>query len=406
MPNASISPFRSLGPALAIASAFLLAACGKPPMAAATAAAPAPTMGVVTIEPQRVALTTELPGRTVAYQIAEVRPQVGGLIQARLFREGSDVKAGDVLYRIDSAPYQAAYGNAQAALAKAEANLLAARTKAQRYQELVAIQAVSQQDNDDAAAALKQAEAEVAAAKATLETARINLGYTRITAPISGRIGRSSVTPGALVTASQSTSIATIQQLDPIYVDVTQPSAALLQLQGAMEAGQITRTGDGAAKVELKLEDGSTYALPGKLQFSESTVDPSTGAVTLRVVFPNPKAKLLPGMYVRAVVEEGVKADALLVPQRAVQRDAAGKPLAYVVSDDGKLQMRTLVAERAIGDRWLVTEGLQAGERVVVEGLQSARDGVAVNAVPWTPAAAAPGADTQRTAQAAAASGG
>jgi membrane fusion protein (multidrug efflux system) len=373
----------------AVAAAAVLTACDKPSMAAGAPQGAAPTVGVMAVQQQSVALAAELPGRTAAYQIAEVRPQVGGLVKARLFREGSDVKAGDVLYQIDAASHQAAYGSAQAALAKAEANLIPARARAERYKELVAIHAISQQDHDDAAAALKQAEAEVASAKAALETDRINLGYTRITAPISGRIGRSSVTPGALVTASQANSLATVQQLDPIYVDVTQPSTSMLQLKRALEAGSLQKSGDGAARVKLKLEDGSSYALPGKLQFSESTVDPSTGAVTLRAVFPNPKGELLPGMYVRAVVEEGVKAGALLVPQRGVQRDAAGKPIAYVVGADGKLQQRNLVTERAVGDSWLVTEGLAAGDRVVVEGLQNARAGAAVNAVPWAPQAAA-----------------
>jgi membrane fusion protein (multidrug efflux system) len=380
---------------------LLLSACGKPPTGGGLPQAGPPTVGVVAVQAQRVALDAELPGRTAAYQIAEVRPQVGGLVKARLFREGSDVKAGEVLYQIDPATYQAAYGSAQAALAKAEANLIPARAKAERYKELATLHAVSQQDHDDAAAALKQAEAEVASARAALDTDRINLGYTRITAPISGRIGRSSVTPGALVTASQANSLATVQQLDPIYVDVTQPSTSMLQLKRALEAGSLQKSGEGAARVKLRLEDGSTYALPGKLQFSESTVDASTGAVTLRAVFPNPKGELLPGMYVRAVVEEGVKAGALLVPQRAVQRDAAGRPVAWVVGADGKLEQRQLVAERAVGDSWLVTQGIAAGDRVVVEGLQNARAGVAVNAVPWTPqqAASAPAA-SQRMAQA------
>ena len=393
-------PFLAPMPVLtAVCAAALLTACGKPPMGGGMPQGGTPTVGVVAVQSQSVALAAELPGRTSAYQVAEVRPQVGGLIKARLFREGSDVKAGDVLYQIDPATYQASYGSAQAALAKAEANLIPARAKAERYKELVTIHAISQQDYDDAAASLKQAEAEVASAKATLETDRINLGYTRITAPISGRIGRSSVTPGALVTASQADSLATVQQLDPIYVDVTQPSTSMLQLKRALEAGQLQKSADGAAQVKLKLEDGSTYALPGKLQFSESTVDQSTGAVTLRAVFPNPKGELLPGMYVRAVVEEGVKAGALLVPQRGVQRDAAGKPTAYVVSADNKLELRTLVTERAVGDAWLVTEGLKAGDRVVVEGVQNARPGAAVNVQPWAPAAA-PAASAPRLAQA------
>lgn len=396
--NPFVAPLTAL---TAICAAVLLTACGKPPIPPGPPQSGTPTVGVVAVQAQRVALDAELPGRTSAYQIAEVRPQVGGLIKARLFREGSDVKAGEVLYQIDPATYQAAYGSAQAALNKAEANLIPVRAKAERFKELVTIHAISQQDYDDAAAALKQAEAEVASSKAALESDRINLGYTRITAPISGRIGRSSVTPGALVTASQSGSLATVQQLDPIYVDVTQPSTSMLQLKRALEAGQLQRSSDGAAKVKFKLEDGSTYALAGKLQFSESTVDPSTGAVTLRAVVPNPKGELLPGMYVRAVVEEGVKAGALLVPQRAVQRDAAGKPIAYVVGAESKLELRNLVTERAIGDGWLVTDGVAAGDRVVVEGLQNARAGVAVNAVPWTPpqAASAPGGVPQRLAQ-------
>jgi membrane fusion protein, multidrug efflux system len=383
---------QALTTALALSSfALLLTACGKPPMDMGPPERGAPTVGFVTLQAQSATLNTELPGRTTPYQLADVRPQVGGILKARLFREGGDVKAGEVLYQIDAGSYQAAYNNAQAALAKAEANLQSVRAKAERYKDLAAIQAVSQQDNDDASAARKQAEADVAAAKAALETSRINLGYTRITAPISGRIGRSSVTPGALVTASQAATLATVQQLDPIYVDVTQSSGALLQLKRALDAGQLTRGADGAAAVTLKLDDGSTYALPGRLQFSESTVDTSTGAVTLRAVFPNPKGELLPGMYVRAVVQEGVKADALLVPQRAVQRDAAGQPVAYVVGPDGKLQQRNLVAERAVGDHWLVTQGVAAGERVVVEGLQNARAGIAVNATPWSPAAPAAG---------------
>jgi len=397
-----LTPLTALA-AVAAAAVLLLSACGRPSQAAGSAApSAAPSVGVVTLQAQRVSLAAELPGRTAAYQIAEVRPQVGGLVKARLFREGSDVLAGDVLYQIDSATYRAAVGSAQAALVKAEANLIPLRAKAERYRELAAIHAISQQDHDDAAAALKQAEAEVAAAGAALEADRINLGYTRITAPISGRIGRSSVTPGALVTASQSNSLATVQQLDPIYVDVTQPSASMLQLRRALDAGRLQKSADGAATVSLMLEDGSTYALPGKLQFSESTVDPSTGAVTLRAVFPNPKGELLPGMYVRAVVEEGVKQGALLVPQRGVQRDAAGRPVAYVVGADGTLQLRTLVTERALGDAWLVSEGLAAGDRVVVEGLQNARPGAAVNAQPWTPAqpAAAQAASAPRLAQA------
>ena len=374
--------------AAALAAAVLLTACGKPPGGAPPAQG-TPVVGVVTVQPQPVALSTELPGRTVPFLIADVRPQVGGIVKTRNFREGSDVKAGAALYQIDPATYKATYDNNVASLAKAQASLKTTRLKAERYKELVAIQAVSQQDYDDAAAALGQGEAEVASARANVETSRINLAYARVDAPISGRIGRSSVTTGALVTASQSTALATIQQLDPIYVDVTQPSASLLRLKQALARGDLQQAGANAAKVKLLLEDGSSYAMEGRLEFSDVTVDQNTGAITLRAVFPNPAADLLPGMYVRAVLQEGVKAQGLLVPQQAVSRDSTGKPTAYVVGSDRKLQRRVLDTERTVGDQWLVRSGLQAGDQVVVDGQQRAADGVEVKVVPWVPKAAA-----------------
>ncbi|MBF0525684.1 MAG: efflux RND transporter periplasmic adaptor subunit [Deltaproteobacteria bacterium] len=326
----------------------------------------------------------ELPGRTSAYLIAEVRPQVGGIIQKRLFKEGSDVKAGQVLYQIDPATYQAAYNSAKAALAKSEANVIPARLRTDRYKELVGINAVSRQDYDDASAVLKQAEADVAAKKADVDTARINLAYTHVSAPISGRIGRSAVTTGALVTAGQASPLATIQQLDPIYVDVTQSSADMLRLKRDLAGGAITHDAEGQAKAGLLLEDGTSYPLPGKLKFSEVTVDQSTGSVTLRTVFPNPNDLLLPGMYVRAVIEEGSKEQALLVPQRGVTRDPAGNATALVVGEGDKVEQRKLKVARALGDRWLISDGLKPGDRLIVEGLQKAQPGVVVKAVPFS----------------------
>ncbi|XAH25223.1 efflux RND transporter periplasmic adaptor subunit [Xylophilus sp. GW821-FHT01B05] len=370
------------GSAMLVLVSVLLTACGDPPGGPPPGPSGPPQVSVQVVQPQRLALDTELPGRTVPYQIADVRPQVTGLIQARSFQEGSLVKAGQPLYQIDPASYQASYDSARATLAKSEASLRTTRLKSERYSELVAIKAVSQQDQDDASAALQQGEADVAAAKAALETARINLAYTRLVSPISGRIGKSSVTPGALVTANQATSLSTVQQMDPIYVDVTQSSSAVLRLKRALAQGDLKGGGANSAVVKLLLEDGSTYPLTGKLQFSDVTVDQGTGAITLRAVFPNPKADLLPGMYVRAVVEEGVNDQALLVPQPAVSRDATGKPVAYVVDADGKLESRAITTERAIGDQWLVSSGLQAGDRLVVEGQQKAQPGQAVKVVP------------------------
>lgn len=393
-------PVTFLRPVVAtLAITVLLAGCGKPPGGPPPDPG-MPVMGVMKIQAQPVTLDTELPGRTVPYLIADVRPQVGGIVKTRDFREGGDVKAGQTLYVIDPATYKAAYDSNVAALGKAQASLKTTRLKAERYKELVEIQAVSKQDYDDAAAALGQGESEVAAAKANVESSRINLAYARVTAPISGRIGRSAVTPGALVTASQTTALATIQQLDPIYVDVTQPSAALLRLRRALAEGDLQRAGANAARVTLMLEDGSVYPLEGRLEFSDLTVDQETGAVALRAVFPNPKADLLPGMYVRAVLQEGVKQQGLLVPQQAVTRDSTGKPIAYVVGADNRLERRVLETDRAIGDQWLVRSGLTSGEQLVVDGQQRAAAGAEVKVVPWTPKTV-PAAATAATATAA-----
>jgi membrane fusion protein (multidrug efflux system) len=360
---------------------LLLGSCGQ--QAGAPPQSGPPEVAVVTIQPKRVVITTDLVGRTSANRVAEVRPQVGGIIQKRLFTEGSDVKAGQELYQIDPATYQAALDNARAALARSEANLQAIRAKAGRLRELLADKAVSQQDYDDAAAGLKQTEADIQYWKAMVETASINRKYTSITAPISGRIGRSGVTEGALVTAHQPVALAVIQQLDPMYVDVPQSTAELLRLRKRLAEGDLQRDGTIQNRVHLVLEDASRYPLEGSLQFRDVTVDPTTGSVILRIVFPNPKGVLLPGMFVRAVVDEGVDPRALLVPQQAVSRDPKGNPVTLIVDAENKVQQRTLTLDRAIGDAWLVTGGLAAGERVIVEGLQRVRPGASVKAVPF-----------------------
>lgn len=352
-------------------------------------ARPAPEVAVVDVQPQRVVLTTELPGRTSAYRVAEIRPQVNGLIKKRFFTEGSDVKAGEVLYQIDPASFQAALNNAEAALTRSEANLPAVQSRARRYQDLLAENAVSQQDVDDANGALKQAEADVMYWKASVETARINLAYTRITAPISGRIGRSSVTEGAIVTAYQPMALATIQQLDPIYVDVPQSTTDLMRLKNRLASGQLSR-GDNQNSADLILGDDVRYSHTGTLKFRDVTVDPTTGSVTLRLVFPNPDAFLLPGMFVRAVLTEGIDETAILIPQQAVARDPKGNPVAMIVDDSDTVGQRMLSLDRAIGNQWLVADGLAAGERVVVEGLQKVRPGVAAKVVPFQAAAATP----------------
>jgi membrane fusion protein, multidrug efflux system len=377
----SISRIQLIAAVGVLITGLLSAGCDKPNAANATPRPSPPEVGIVVVTPQPVSITKELPGRTSAYLVAEVRPQVGGIIQHRLFDEGADVKAGQVLYQINDASYRAAYASASAALAKADANRVPARLKADRLQELVKINAVSQQDFDDAAAAFKLAEAEVAAATAAMETARINLAYTAVKAPISGRIGRSEVTTGALVTASQAAPLATIQQLDPVYVDVTQSTAELLRLQHELTSGALKTDADGQPKVQLVLEDGTNYPLAGTMKFSDVTVNQSTGSVTLRTLFPNPQHLLLPGMYVRAIVQEGVMAQGILVPQQGVSRNPAGNAVAMVVGAQDKVEPRILQIAQAIGDQWLVSAGLQAGDRLIVEGLQKARPGTQVRTV-------------------------
>lgn len=381
----------------ALAGALVLAGCtenggGGGGHGAGGGQRPTPEVGIVTLQPQKVDIATELPGRTTPYLIAEVRPQVTGIIQKRAYEEGSEVKAGDLLYQIDPASYQATVDSARASVAKAEATVTSLRLKAQRYKELTKIKAVAQQEYDDADAAVKQAEAEIALAKASLETALINLDYTRVTAPISGRIGRSSVTQGALVTANQATALATIQQLDPIFVDVTQSSTEALKLRRALESGAIRAAG--AATVRLVLEDGTPYPLDGRMEFAEVTVDQGTGAITLRALFPNPQMKLLPGMFVRALVLQGVNDAAILIPQRAVTRDPRGNPVALFLTPDGKVEQRQLVIGRAIGENWLIDKGAAAGDRVIVEGTQKVRPGAPANGVeiaaPAVPAEVSP----------------
>ncbi len=375
----------SLTVSILLAAAF--AGCKQTGATAPKGPAVLPEVGYVSIEPRRVTLTTELPGRTSAMLIAEVRPQVGGIVLKTQFTEGADVRQGDVLYEIDPSTYQAAHASAKAALARAEANVVPRLLKAERYRELVAINAVSRQDADDADAALRQAEAEVQGAKAALETAAINLAHTLVTAPISGRIGRSMVTTGALVTANQPVALATIQKLDPVFVDVTQSSANLLRLQEKLAAGKLKKDGRGAV-VKLLLEDGTPYPLVGTLKFSDVTVNPGTGSVTIRTVFPNPKRTLLPGMYVRAVVEEGVDERGIVVPQRGVTRDPMGRAVALVVGANDNVESRILEVSRVVGDGWLVEKGISAGDRVIVEGLQKAKPGATVRPVPFGTAAA------------------
>ncbi len=373
----STTPASSACLALAGLLGLALAGCNEAP--AAPQQAPRPVeVGVVTVAPEKVTLHRELPGRTTPHRIAEVRARVDGIVLERLFKEGADVEKGQALYRIDPLPYQAALASAEANLARAEANLESRRVLAERHKALLAEKAVSQQDYDNAIAGHKSAEAEVAGAKAALQTARINLGYTRVASPIAGRIGRSAVTEGGFVRQAEGTLLATVQQLDPIYVDVTQPSAEILRLQSELEKGHLVRSEEGGARVRLQLEDGSTYPELGTLQFSDVTVNPGTGSVTLRAIFPNPQKKLLPGMFVRAQLEEGTRPDALLVPQIAVRRDAQGKASVLVVGASDKVEVRPVVAPRAIGDKWLVTEGLAAGDKVIVEGLQKVRPGAQV----------------------------
>ncbi len=339
----------------------------------------APEVGVVTLKSAPLQITTELPGRTSAYRIAEVRPQVSGIILKRNFEEGSEIKAGVSLYQIDPATYQAAYDSAKGDLAKAQASANIAQVTLKRYQKLLGTKYISQQDYDNALAESQQANASVVAAKAAVETARINLAYTKVTSPISGRIGKSAVTEGALVTSGQTTALSTVQQLDPIYVDVTQSSNDFLRLKQELAEGKLKQE-NGKAKVQLVTNDGITYSQEGSLEFSDVTVDQTTGSITLRAIFPNPDKTLLPGMFVRAKLEEGVNPNALLVPQQGVTRTPRGDASAMVVGKDDKVEVRQLKTSQAIGDKWLVTDGLQTGDRVIVTGLQKVKPGVQVKA--------------------------
>ncbi|AMY03704.1 efflux transporter periplasmic adaptor subunit [Mesorhizobium ciceri biovar biserrulae] len=357
------------------ASAFLLAACSQESSAPAGMGAPGkPEVGVVTLHPQSVAITAELSGRTAASLVAEVRPQVNGIIQQRLFKEGSEVAAGQPLYLIDPASYKASYDSAVAAQQKAEAAVPTAQAKFDRYAGLLKQNVVSKQDYDDAAATLAQAQADVASAKASAETARISLDRTSITAPIAGRIDKSTLTPGALVTANQDTVLTTIRALDPINVDVTQSSTNLLNLRQAISEGRLKFSGPNVS-VKLKLENGTIYTQTGKLEFAGANVDQTTGTFALRAEFPNPDRLLLPGMYVRALVEEGVAQNSFLVPQRAVSRNTKGEATAMVINAQGKVETRVLAVRNSVGNNWLVDSGVGDGDRVIVEGMQLVRPG-------------------------------
>ncbi|MFY2564257.1 efflux RND transporter periplasmic adaptor subunit [Corallococcus terminator] len=367
--------------------AVLLAACQK-------AAPPQEAYGpsqvtVVTLKAESVLLTRELPGRTSAFLVAEVRPQVNGLIQRRLFTEGGVVKQGQPLYELDDATYRADYGSAKAALERAQATLTSAALTARRSAELTKLEAVTPADNEKAVASLGMAEADVKAAQAALQRANVTLGHARLTSPISGRIGKSSVTQGALVTANQPTALAVVQQLDPLYVDVTQSSGELLRLRKELSAGTLKNTD--STPVTILLEDGSRYEHAGSLTFSDVTVDPGTGSFALRVTVPNPDQTLLPGMYVRALVGNGLRQQGLLVPQQGIARDPKGNASALVVGKDGKVEPRVVQASRTVGDKWLVDSGLVEGDRVIVEGLQKIQPGMPVQATEAPPAVAKPG---------------
>ncbi|MBN9583038.1 MAG: efflux RND transporter periplasmic adaptor subunit [Afipia sp.] len=361
--------------AVAVAATLVLAGCDSGSNGNGSSAPQSlPEVSVVTLHPQAVAITAELPGRIFPSLESEVRPQITGIIQKRLYEEGSEVAEGAPLYQIDPAAYQAAYDSAVAALQKAEAAVPSASAKLERYRELVRNNAVSKQDLDDATAALAQARADVATARANVATARINLDYTTIKAPIGGRTDKSSLTPGALVTAGQTTALTTIRTLDPVYVDVTQSSTNLLNLRQAIDGGRIKLAGLNV-KVRLKLENGTLYPLAGKLEFAEANVNTATGTFTVRATFPNPKRLLLPGMYVRAIVEEGVAPNSFLVPQRAVTRNTKGEPTAMILGKDDKVEERVLTVGRSVGNAWLATAGVGDGDRVIVEGTQFVRIG-------------------------------
>ncbi|WP_420804657.1 efflux RND transporter periplasmic adaptor subunit [Tolumonas lignilytica] len=368
-------------PLVLLASALLLAGC-KPSadQPSSSMAAHTPEVNVIELKPQEITLHTQLPGRTSAYRVAEVRPQVGGIILKRLFREGSDVKAGQTLYQIDPASYEASLASAKASYDRALATEKSARIKAERYRSLIKTKGVSQQDFDDADASWQQAKADVASARAAVDTAKINLNYTKVAAPISGRIGKSSVTEGALVTAQQTTALTTIQQLDPLYVDVSQSSSDLLKLKRALASGQLESAGAQAAKVNLLFDDGSRYTETGKLQFSDVTVDTSTGSVTVRAIFPNHDLQLLPGMFVRAELGEAALHDAILVPQLAVSHDPKGNATVLLVNAKNQVEQHPFETVRTVGNNWLVKSGLKAGDKIIVSGTQKVTAGVTVKA--------------------------
>ncbi|MBO9536982.1 efflux RND transporter periplasmic adaptor subunit [Herbaspirillum sp.] len=378
----SVSRFTRLTMTVAIAAA--LAACGQKPAAGPGGGMPPSAVSVITVAPQRIAITNELPGRLEAYRVAQVRARVAGIVQKRVFKEGSEVKEGQVLFKIDPAQYQATYDNAKATLTQTT-------LKAQRYKPLVEVNAVSKQEYDDAVAAQQQAEAAV-------RIAALNLGYATVTSPISGRIGRALVTEGALVGQGDATQLALVQQLDPIYVNVTQSSADMLKLQQAMASGQLKSVGENKASVTLVLENGQPYPLPGKLLFSDVTVDEATGSVSLRAEFPNPKRVLLPGTYVRTKIEQAVDEQALVVPQQAVMRDLNGASV-FVVGADDKVAVRPVKTGSAQGNNWQILDGLKEGDRVIVEGLQKVKPGAPVKPVQWNPAGAAPQSQSGQPAQ-------
>ncbi|OXJ34130.1 efflux transporter periplasmic adaptor subunit [Burkholderia sp. HI2714] len=394
-------PYRLITVATA---AVFLAACGKKESAPPPQT---PEVGVVTVRPQAVPVFSELPGRTSAFLVAQVRARVDGIVLRREFTEGTDVKAGQRLYKIDPAPYVAALNSAKATLAKAQANLVTQNALVARYKVLVAANAVSKQDYDNAVATQGQAAADVAAGKAAVDTAQINLGYTDVVSPITGRVGISQVTPGAYVQASQATLMSTVQQLDPVYVDLTQSSLEGLKLRQDVQSGRLKTSGPGAAKVSLILEDGKTYSEAGKLQFSDVTVDQATGSVTIRAVFPNPGRVLLPGMFVRARIEEGVNENAFLVPQIGVTHDQKGQAIAMVVNASNKVEPRPLKTTGMQGPNWIVEGGLQAGDHVIVQGGEKVRPGATVKSVPaqLAPAAGAASGAAATAAPAAAGSG-
>ncbi|KML68868.1 efflux RND transporter periplasmic adaptor subunit [Pectobacterium peruviense] len=374
--NRGLTPLAAV---LMLSGGLMLAGCDDGNNQQGGAQQQMPEVGIVTLKTEALNVMTELPGRTSAYRIAEVRPQVGGIILKRNFVEGSDVKSGASLYQIDPATYQANYNSAKGSLAQAQAQAEIARLTVNRYKPLLGTNYVSKQDYDQAVATSRQADAAVQAAKAAVDTAQINLAYTKVNSPIEGRVGKSTVTEGALVATGQATALTTVQQLDPIYIDVTQSSNDFLQLKRELENGTLKQN-EGKANVRLLLENGTEYAEAGTLEFSDVTVDETTGSITLRAIFPNPQHNLLPGMFVRARLDSGVNPTALLVPQQGITRDPRGQATAMVVGEGDKVEPRTLKTSKAIGDKWLVTEGLKAGDRVIVTGLQKIRPGAQVKA--------------------------